>query len=723
MASEYINQWIRIEEDGIYLVFGVTKENQLKLFHFSAKPLSEQEEKKLTENETFLREGFQLVQVNFSGYNRPYEKHGNKHIVTAPGYMLTFVDMKDERNETGRVLTFIQKDEETGARVVTTWQFYQGTTTIRMQSEVTNEGTEVQTLEYISSFYYLGIEKEGEMSSDDKMQLTFAHNGWQKEMNFHTYSFPALGLPQTQPTVYQRTSKTIELTNTGNWSTKEYLPMGYLSNEEADTAIYWQIEHNGSWHAEISDQNDHFYLALSGPTEVQSHWFQNLKPGESFTTVPVAVGVSDADFAKAMGQLTKYRRMIRRVNKDDENLPVIFNDYMNCLFGDPTTEKELPLIDAAAEAGCEYYVIDAGWYAPGLWWDSVGEWQESRERFPGGIKEVTDYIRGKGMVPGVWLELEVMGINCEKAKNAPDDWFFIRHGKRVFDRSRYQLDFRNPAVIDHVNEVIDRVVNEYGVGYIKMDYNIEPGIGTELDADSVGAGLLAHERAYLAWLDSVFKKYPDLVIETGPSGGLRIDYALLSRYSIQSTSDQEDYQNYASIAVNAPAGLTPEQAAVWSYPQRNGDKEETIFNMVNAMLLRIHQSGHLAELSPERVALVKEGISYYKEIRSDIKKALPDWPIGLADTRATFLCGALKTENKAYLAVFRRDKDEEDDRTMVRIPLAHLFEGEKKLSVKLAYPQEAMKENVEYTYEADRKVLAVDFKKKVMARIFEVTAE
>ena len=49
MASEYINQWIRIEEDGIYLVFGVTKENQLKLFHFSAKPLSEQEEKKLRE--------------------------------------------------------------------------------------------------------------------------------------------------------------------------------------------------------------------------------------------------------------------------------------------------------------------------------------------------------------------------------------------------------------------------------------------------------------------------------------------------------------------------------------------------------------------------------------------------------------------------------------------------------------------------------------------------
>ena len=42
---------------------------------------------------------------------------------------------------------------------------------------------------------------------------------------------------------------------------------------------------------------------------------------------------------------------------------------------------------------------------------------------------------------------------------------------------------------------------------------------------------------------------------------MRIDYAMLSRHSIQSTSDQEDYIKYATIAANAPSGLTPEQAA------------------------------------------------------------------------------------------------------------------------------------------------------------------
>lgn len=736
MGKDKNMEYINIHENGIYMVFGITEKKQLKLLHFSAKPFCEDDlcrfgreckEEDLGRKEQFIEEAFQLVQVSFSGYDRPYEKHGNKHIVTAPGYLLTYAGMLDEENETGRMLTITQRDTEvTHVRVETVMQFYRGTSIVRMWNTVTNEGSDTQCLEYLSSFCYTGIEKEGKASSDEKMRVRIPYNGWQKEMSVKEYRFADVGLAQTQPGVYQRTSQVLEVTNTGNWSSKKYLPLGYVENTQAHTALFWQIEHNGSWHYEIGDQNTHFYVCVSGPTEVQSHWFKNLASGESFTSVPVAVGVCEDSFEKAVGELTKYRRLIRRKNKDNENLPVIFNDYMNCLFGDPTTEKELPLIDAAAECGCEYFVIDAGWYAPGSWWDSVGEWQESRERFPNGIKEVTDRIREKGMIPGVWLELEVMGINCEKAKKAPDDWFFVRHGKRVFDRSRYQLDFRNPAVIDHVNEVIDRVVNQYGVGYIKMDYNIEPGIGTELGAESVGQGMLEHEKAYLAWLDSVFVKYPDLVIENCSSGGLRIDYALLSRYSIQSTSDQEDYRNYATIAANAPTGVTPEQSAVWSYPMRQGDKEEVIYNMINAMLGRIHQSGHLAELPAKRVALVKEGIACYQSIRNDIKNALPFWPLDLADNEDLWVCGGLQLPDKAYLAVWKRQMEgKNNDRRVemgtvcsdaeLTIPLGSLsFVGE-GMRISCLYPQ---KEETAFRVEGD--VLTVTFEQPVMARLFVI---
>lgn len=742
-------EYITVEENGIHIVFGITKKNQIKLFHFSRAEFCKQDvcsfgrECKIEDTgrrAQLVEEAFQLVQISLAGYNRPYEKHGNKHIVTAPGYLLTYAGMEDTYNSTGRRLVIYQEDTQvTHVRVETVMQFYNGSSVVRVYNTVKNVGKETQTLEYLSSFCYTGLEKEGDWTSDEKMVVALPFNGWQKEMSIEMFSFASLGLAQTQPGVYQRTSQVLEVTNTGNWSTKKYLPLGYVENREAHTGLFWQIEHNGSWHYEISDQNTHFYLCVSGPTEVQSHWFKNLAPGEEFTSVPVAVGVSQDSFEEAMGELTKYRRMIRRPNRDDEELPVIFNDYMNCLFGDPTTEKELPLIDVAAECGCEYYVIDAGWYAPGEWWDSVGEWQESRERFPNGIKEVTDYIREKGMVPGVWLELEVMGINCEKAKKAPDDWFFVRHGKRVYDRSRYQLDFRNPAVLAHVNEVIDRVVKEYGVGYIKMDYNIEPGIGTELYAESVGQGMLEHERAYLAWLDDVFKRYPDLVIENCSSGGLRIDYALLSRYSIQSTSDQEDYRNYATIAANAAAGVTPEQAAVWSYPMHvfaeygfskpgyvERGIEEVIYNMVNAMLLRIHQSGHLADLSAERLDLVKEGIRTYKRIRGDIKKALPFWPLGLAHNVDMWLCAGLRLEGKAYIAVWKRDmRGKYDNRKPVKggelrdnlmeIPLEGLHFSGSEYEVKILYPEQ---EPVPYA--VVQNVLEVHLAKPVMARLFEI---
>lgn len=731
-------EYIRVYENGIHIVFGITEKKQLKLLHFSKNEFCETDLCKVgpdckaedrVRRGQFIDEAFQLVQVSLSGYNRPYEKHGNKHIVTAPGHLLTYAGMEDSVNKIGRRLVITQEDREvTHVRVETVMQFYNGTSVVRMWNKVTNVGEETQCLEYLSSFCYTGIEKEGDQNSDAKMKIRVPYNGWQKEMSIKEYTFGDVGLAQTQPGVYQRTSQVFEVTNTGNWSSKKYLPLGYIENTQAHTSLFWQIEHNGSWHYEIGDQNTHFYLCVSGPTEVQSHWFKNLSPGESFTSVPVAVGVSDDSFEKAVGELTKYRRLIRRPNRDNENLPVIFNDYMNCLFGDPTTEKELPLIDAAAECGCEYYVIDAGWYAPGEWWDSVGEWQECRERFPNGIKEVTDYIRSKGMIPGVWLELEVMGINCEKAKNAPDDWFFVRHGRRVFDRSRYQLDFRNPAVISHVNEVIDRVVNEYGVGYIKMDYNIEPGIGTELGAESVGQGMLAHEKAYLAWLDDVFVKYPDLVIENCSSGGLRIDYALLSRYSIQSTSDQEDYRNYATIAANAGAGVTPEQAAVWSYPQRTGDKEEVIYNMVNALLVRVHQSGHLAELSAERTELVKEGIACYKKLRADIRRAVPFYPLDVTDNEDLWACGGLQTEDKAYVAVWKRQMEgKNNDRrlragtvcseTTLSIPLGSLPFATDEIHVSCFYPE---KEPVSFTLEND--VLTVIFEKPVMARLFLVEA-
>ena len=87
------------------------------------------------------------------------------------------------------------------------------------------------------------------------------------------------------------------------------------------------------------------------------------------------------------------------------------------------------MINAAAKAGTNYFVIDAGWYAAlnEKWRNAIGLWQPSASRFPNGIMEALNAIRKKRMKPGLWLEIELAGVKSPLV-NKPDEWFFVRHG-------------------------------------------------------------------------------------------------------------------------------------------------------------------------------------------------------------------------------------------------------------------------------------------------------
>jgi alpha-galactosidase len=367
------------------------------------------------------------------------------------------------------------------------------------------------------------------------------------------------------------------------------------------------------------------------------------------------VAVSDRGFEGAIAGLTRYRRAIRRPHHDHSTLPVIFNDYMNTLMADPTTGRLLPLISAAARAGAEYFCIDAGWYDDGAgWWDLVGDWKPAPARFPGGLGEVLDHIRSEGMVPGLWLEPEVAGVSSQVAATLPDEAFFQRGGVRVEEHRRYHLDLRHPAAVKHLDETVDFLVGDLGIGYLKLDYNIKIDSGTETGGASAGAGLLGHNRALLDWLDRLLDRYPDLIIENCASGAMRADYAMLSRLQIQSTSDQQDFLRYPAIAAAAPAAMAPEQAAIWAYPQPGMGKREIAFTLCSALLGRIHLSGHLDKMTGAERDLVAQAVAVYKDIRQDLAAALPFWPLGLPRWDASWLALGLRRPGRSYLLAWHR---------------------------------------------------------------------
>jgi alpha-galactosidase len=300
------------------------------------------------------------------------------------------------------------------------------------------------------------------------------------------------------------------------------------------------------------------------------------------------------------------------------------------------------------------FCIDAGWYDDsGSWWGSVGEWLPSTVRFPSGLGEVIDRIRSHGMTPGLWLEPEVVGVRSPLAAELPDAAFLQRGGERVEEHERFHLDLRHPAVIAHLDAVVDRLVDDFGIGFFKLDYNINPGSGTDLDAHSPGHGLLQHNRAHLAWLDALHERHPELIIENCASGAMRMDFALLSRLQMQSTSDQQDFRLYPAIAATAPLSMLPEQAASWAYPQPEMSDEEVGFCLVTGLLGRYYLSGYLNRMNARQRALVREAVDAAKQLRGVIARSTPFWPAGLPNGAGP-IAMALTDGTASHVSVWNR---------------------------------------------------------------------
>ncbi|WTW22507.1 alpha-galactosidase [Streptomyces sp. NBC_00019] len=594
-----------------------------------------------------------LVEVTATGHGRMWS--GERFIETAIGDRLTYLS-HDTVEDRGRERTTIRlADPTTGLAADVTLEARPGSGFLRARVRLANEGATALRLESVSTLTLGGIvDADGGL---DDLTLHWADNDWLAECRWRQDAFRKRVVPLSRSAHGHEGRGCFERYSQGSWSTGRHLPVAGLT-DSAGRAWLWQIESSAGWRFETGEREGAAYVALFGPDDAHHQWHHTLAPGEEFHTVPaVLVHTETGGLDAAFGELTDYRRSIRRDHPDRLALPVIYNDYMNTLMGDPTTQRLLPLIEAAGAAGAEVFVIDAGWYdddAQG-WWDAVGAWEPAARRFPGGLLEVLDAIRAHGMTPGLWLEPEVVGVRSPLAGTLPPEAFFRRGGLRVTEHGRHHLDLRHPAARAHLDEVVDRLVGEWGVGYLKLDYNINIGPGTENGSESPGAGLLGHHRAHLDWMASLLDRHPDLVLENCGSGGLRMDYAQLAVAQLQSTSDQQDLLRYPPIAAAAATAVTPEQAAVWAYPQPHHTLDEIAFTLTGALLGRVHLSGFINLMSEEQAGLVRSAISVYKELRPELGGARPFWPLGLPVWEDAWVSHGLRGQGATFLTVWRRE--------------------------------------------------------------------
>ena len=114
--------------------------------------------------------------------------------------------------------------------------------------------------------------------------------------------------------------------------------------------------------------------------------------------------------------------------------------------------------------GFDWFQIDDG-YEPyyGDWW-----WRE--DRFPNGPAWLSQQIRDRGLIPGLWMAPFTLSENSETAQAHPD-WLADRTPVGTLVGSDYEiLDLTNPDVQAYLTDLFTTFVQEWGFEWLKMDF-------------------------------------------------------------------------------------------------------------------------------------------------------------------------------------------------------------------------------------------------------------
>lgn len=587
-----------------------------------------------------------------------------------------------EETENGFSVNYLT--ENGTAKITEEVTFVGGTKCLIQRTRVTNMSETPLTLSRLASSARFIC---GNPWEEGRFIVYTCINRWQGEAQWRARSLTDLGLYPATTHPWEKC--VFRIASYGSQSTSEFYPIVIVEDEKLGETYFFECEGSENRFIEISVYGgfvaDGFTVTLGGADE-ETGFKKRLAVGESYVSSLSVTGAVKGGFDDAIAELIRYKRLSSAVPAYPA---VTFNDYMNCGWACPTREKLIPLIDAAAKAGAEVFCIDDGWAKQGIWKpldENFGE---------GGLKSVIDYIVGKGMRAGVWFEFE--RTSYEAAPLIGDENYLLRRDGEVVAPHRPKLNLRCRAAVEFLLKAVDDVYAA-GVRFIKNDHNNAELIGCNEEGESPAEGLKEQERAFYDFITELHRRYPDLEIENCGSGAMRSDNGTLRLFSLQSTSDQEDYRLYPSIAVGSLALMPCEKAGTWSYPYpltfdniasgvipqadliSFADGGQTEFNMVTAMVGRVYLSGRIDLCDDKNAALIREAIAVYKSYRDTLPSRYPHFPVGLKPiTDRTHSAVVLAGESDAIAAVWGLED------TCVTIDLGGEYDTAEKLYPSAGY--------------------------------------
>jgi alpha-galactosidase len=316
----------------------------------------------------------------------------------------------------------------------------------------------------------------------------------------------------------------------------------YFNLEWPDAGVVVAVGWPGQWAATFARDGAAGLRLRAG--QERTHF--KLHPGEEVRTPLIALQFYRGDWLRAQNVWRRWMLAHNLPRLADGNVPgplmpaASSNQCHEMQNANETNQKQF--IDGYLDNGVriDFWWMDAGWYVNGTSWPRVGTWEVDRQRFPNGLRAISDHAHARGVRTLVWFEPE---------RVTQGTWLYEKHPEWLLGRDGAQklLDLGNDEARKWLTDHVDKLMTDEGIDIYRQDCNFDLlGYWRANDApDRQGITEIRHVTGYLAYWDELRRRRPGLLIDTCASGGRRNDLETLRRSVPLHKSDMQ-YSNLTS---------------------------------------------------------------------------------------------------------------------------------------------------------------------------------
>ncbi|HEX6289127.1 MAG TPA: alpha-galactosidase, partial [Herpetosiphonaceae bacterium] len=456
------------------------------------------------------------------------------------------------------VVTTLHSDA--GHRIEHRLSWQAGDAAAEVTTTFINDSPRPVTLELLTSFSLGGITPFHRADAPGRLRVHRFRSVWSAEGRLDTRSIEALHLERSWGGAGAYSERFGQI---GSMPVRRWFP--FVAVEDTRASVLWgaQLAWAGSWQMEIFRQHDPVCISGGLADREFGHWMKTLAAGESLTSPPATIACAQGDLDDLCDRLTAVQQRAADAQPAiEQSLPIIFNEWCTT-WGDPSHDRVLALTRRLNGSPVTYVVIDAGWYKGevGDWFSAHGDWIPSRTLFPQGLEATAAAIRAQGLIPGLWFEMETVGIYSTAFSLV--DHLLKRDGIPVTVRNRRFWDLNDTFAVAYLTERVIGLLERCGFGYLKVDYNETIGLGNE-GTESLGEGLRRQVLGTYRMFERIRTRLPHLVIENCASGGHRLEPSMLARTAMSSFSDAHEVVEIPIIAASLHRLMLPRQSQIWA---------------------------------------------------------------------------------------------------------------------------------------------------------------